>query len=355
MGSVPPYAAIKETVDQARAVGRSRASGMVNAVLRALSREGGGVERFPRLEDDPVGHLTSWGSHPGWLVERWVARFGVDSAAALVEANNQVPPVSLRPVGAFRPGALEQARAVLDAAGVGVSEEVPEAGVLVLADPTHLGAALDAGRFQVQDPGAAMVLSYAAPDRLPGEWYADLCAAPGGKAVGLAEGGNLVVAGDPSSARLGLVRESADRLGLPIFPVRARGEAPPIRPARLVLLDVPCSGTGTLRRHPDARWRLGPGDIDTFVRLQAGILAGGAGAVDAGGLLVYSTCTLEPEENEDQIAAFLSTHPEFEIEAPGDRGAGVSVEFMDEAGCLRVLPQAHGHDGAFAARMRKVR
>ncbi len=117
-----------------------------------------------------------------------------------------------------------------------------------------------------------------------------------------------------------------------------------------MVLDVPCTGTGTLGRHPDARWRLGPGAMDEMIRLQREILDAGARLVPPGGLLVYSTCTLEPEENEEQVAAFLATHPAFGMEPTG----AVSGEYMDAEGRLVVLPQRHGFDGAFAARLRRA-
>ncbi len=355
MASVPDYAAITEAVDQVKAVGRPGAAGLVNAVLRGLAREGGGRERFPGLEADPVDHLATWGSHPRWLVERWVERFGAEATEGLVDANNRIPPIGVRPLGASVPGTLERARAALEFSGILVAKSVPEAGVLILGESSQLEAAMKTVRLQVQDPGAAMVVAYASPDGRPGDWYADLCAAPGGKAVALAEEGNPVLALDPSTPRLRLVRETAARLDLAIFPVRGRGEFPPIGSVRLVLLDVPCSGTGTLRRHPDARWRLQPSDLGTFVRLQAGILEGGARAVEIGGLLIYSTCTLEPEENRLQVEDFLKRHPEFELEPPEGWGSPDLGASMDAGGFLEVLPQVQGHDGAFAARLRRVR
>ena len=129
----------------------------------------------------------------------------------------------------------------------------------------------------------------------------------------------------------------------------ARAEQPPLRSAPVVLLDVPCTGTGTLRRHPDARWRLGPGDPAALARVQDGILEGGASVVPPGGLLVYSTCTLEPEENEQRVDAFLRRHPEFRLE-PTD---AVDATHLDVAGRLTVLPWKSGFDGAFAARLRR--
>jgi 16S rRNA (cytosine967-C5)-methyltransferase len=346
MDGVPPYAAISQAVEQARALGLDRASGLVNAVLRGLQREGGGMERFPDPTGDPLGHLATWGSHPRWLLRRWLDRWSVEEVRRLVEANNQIPPLSIRPLD----GDVQGAVSALEAHGIVVRDVQEEAGTLVLEDSGRLQEALAVTRGQVQDPGAALVVDYADPPSAG--WVADLCAAPGGKAVGLASRGARVLATDPSLPRLELLKENALRLDLPLFPVVARAQEPPLAPsARLVLVDVPCSGTGTFRRHPDARWRITPEGIESLTRLQREILEGAGRVVPQGAHLVYSTCTLEPEENERQIQWFLDDNRDFVL----DPGGGVPGEFRGEDGYLRVLPQAHGYDGAFAARMKRVR
>ncbi len=346
MDSVPAYAAISQSVELARTAGFGRAAGLVNAVLRGLQREGGGPERFPSLADDPVGHLSTWGSHPAWLVERWLKRWGPEEVAGLVEENNRVPPLCLRALDGAE--GLEAALEALTAAGVAVAAIHEGAGVIELAQGASLDAALGAVRAQVQDPGAALVVKAVEPPEIG--LVADLCAAPGGKAMGLAAPGRPVVAGDPSRPRLAQVAENADRLGVEVWPVLARAQEPPVREAQVLLLDVPCSGTGTLRRHPDGRWRLEEAQVATLVGLQRDILEGSCGIVAQEGLLVYSTCTLEPEENEVQVRGFLDRHPEFTLEPP----MGVPGEYMDAEGFLRVEPQVHGFDGAFAARMRRT-
>jgi len=343
MGSAPSYAAVSETVDLARGVGGKRAAGMVNAVLRALDREGGGPERFPALESDPVGHLSTWGSHPRWLIERWVARYGHAVARGVVDANNQVPALYLRPVTVTP----EEARGVLEAGGIEAVDGPPGSGTLRLPSGTVPSTALKLvpGAI-IQDPAAALVAEYVGVH--PGELLADLCAAPGGKGIVLAGKGARVVAGDPSRRRLLRVVETARRLGLPVMAVVARGENPPLREADVVLLDVPCSGTGTLGRHPDARWRLGPDDPGRLAEVQDRILGGAAPLLRPGGVLVYSTCTLEPEENEERVSRFLDAHAQFELEpGSGPEGPG------ERAPYLRILPEREGTDGAFAARFRR--
>ena len=154
--------------------------------------------------------------------------------------------------------------------------------------------------------------------------------------------------------RLALLGPAIERLGPRISPVYravALGEIPPVAEADLVLVDVPCTGTGTLRRHPDGKWRLDPRDPGRLAEVQARILQGASGCVGPGGLLVYSTCTLEPEENEEVVSQFLARSDDFRIDPPGE----LVADLVDESGFLRVLPHRTGFDGAFAARMRRIR
>lgn len=206
----------------------------------------------------------------------------------------------------------------------------------------------------VQDPAAALVVPYADPS--PDARIADLCAAPGGKTLALAARGNVVLAADRSMERLLLVRENAKRVreqggrAVRVSMVQADALAPPVSQPEMVLLDVPCTGTGTLRRNPDIRWKLTPDRLEEMAALQGRILDICADVVPSGGLLVYATCSLEPEENEDQIEAFMARRPEFRM----DPGQGVNGKFLDDRGFLSVTPQACGFDGAFAARLRKA-
>ncbi len=334
MGSVPGYAAVSQTVDQARGVAGDGGARLANGVLRSLAREGGGEDRFPGFAEDPVGHLSTWGSHPRWLVARWVTRYGADLARQIVEAGNQVPPLYLAPVGMGEEEALRR----LARAGIQGVPGPEGTGTIHLSPGSSPAEALAAVPSIVQDPAAAAVVEWVGD--VAGKHVADLCAAPGGKGIGMAGRGAKLFAADPGRGRLRRMGEALDRLGLPKRLVVARGEAPPFREAEVVLVDVPCTGTGTLARHPDARWKLDPGAPALLARVQEGILEGAAKVVAPGGLLVYSTCTLEPEENEERVEAFLQAHREFIVE-PG------TSEF------LRLLPEAGRWDGAFAARLRK--
>jgi 16S rRNA (cytosine967-C5)-methyltransferase len=206
----------------------------------------------------------------------------------------------------------------------------------------------------VQDPAAALVASYADPG--PEARVADLCAAPGGKTLALAARGNVVLAADRSIERLRLVSENVDRVReqgrrpVRVSTVQADALAPAVSRPDMLLLDVPCTGTGTLRRNPDIRWKLTPDRLDEMAALQGRMLDVCADVVPSGGVLVYATCSLEPEENEKQIEAFMVRRPDFQM----DPGAGVDVEFLNDGGYLYLMPQVHGFDGAFAARLRRV-
>lgn len=346
MGSVPAYAAIAQTVELAKRRHGLGASKLVNAVLRRADRERDDPAPAPPF--DPVDALALGYSHPRWLVARWVDRWGEQDTERLLTLNNAEAPIVLRPYGVVR----EQLEAMLEAAGVHVSdapyvrESIAVSGGITL---TELGA-FRKGLFFVQDPAATLVTGYAA---IPaGATVADLCAAPGGKALELSRTAGAVIAGDKSIGRLQRLLENQRRLeATSLEPLVADARHPAIRPVDAVLIDVPCTGTGTFRRHPDARWRLKISDLAVMSALQKSILRAAAGVVERGGILVYSTCSLEPEENDLQIDSFLADNRGWIEEAPPE--GSVSPDLLD-AGRLRVLPQRHGTDGAFAARLRRV-
>ncbi|HEX6135061.1 MAG TPA: 16S rRNA (cytosine(967)-C(5))-methyltransferase RsmB [Longimicrobiales bacterium] len=347
MGGVPAYAAVSESVELAKRHAR-RSAGFVNAVLQSL-RRAPAESTFPALERDPVAYLATWGSHPRWLVERWVTRFGADAARRLVEADNARPELYVRALGP------DPAAVASRLAQRGITAEpfrlLPRALRLTAGTAA---AALEAAPLIVQDPAAGLIVDFVGP--VPRR-VVDLAAAPGGKAIGLAADApdpeRLVAAADVSLHRLSRLRQNVARLGelaRGVVPLVADGRTPPFRPAELVLLDAPCTGTGTFRRHPDGRWRIGPADLAALAALQAELLDAAAPVVRPGGVLVYATCSLEPEENEMQVEAFVKRNDGFVLE----RGSGVPASVLDERGMLRVLPHEHGVDGAFAARLRRT-
>lgn len=344
MASVPAYAAIAQMVELAKLRHGIGASKLVNAVLRRLDRER--EEPPPALPIDPLDALATQYSHPRWLVARWVARWGADATAALLDANNHEAPLVVRPFHVVR----EQLEAMLEAAGVTVSDAPLVADSLVIsgASLTELGA-FRQGLLFVQDPAATLVTRYAA--FAPGSVVADICAAPGGKTVELSRAARFVVAADASFARLARLRSTVARLELTnVHPLVSDARTPAIAPVDAVLVDAPCTGTGTFRRHPDSRWRLQVSDLALLPAAQRAILHSAAQLVQPGGLLVYSTCSLETEENDAQVEAFLAEHRDFTLEPPP---TGAVPDTVLDAGRLRVLPHLHGTDGAFAARLRR--
>lgn len=346
MGSVPPYAAISQSVELVRTAGVPRAAGLVNGVLHTLQRDRDRL-RFPDRDAEPAAFLAAWGSHPEWLVERWLRLWGFDATLELVEANNRRPELFLRPIGQSPQSALDD----LAAAGIGAEpvELFPDS--LRVLPPHAAAAALAATPAVVQDPAAATVVRFAAVP--PGAVVLDLCSAPGGKAAGAADTAARVVAADLSLGRLGRLRENLQRCGLEgrVHPVVADARMPSFREGDLVLLDAPCTGTGTLRRHPDGRWRVDPADLRVLAALQAELIDAAASLVRPGGFLVYSTCSLEPEENQEQVSSFLSRNPNF-VRAPAD--AAIDSRLLDAEGSLLVLPQRAGVDGSFAARLKRL-
>ena len=346
MRSVPAYAAIAQTVELTKERHGLGASKLANAVLRRLDRERETLN--PEVPTDPVDALALRYSHPRWLVARWVGRWGAEETERLLEANNAEAPLVVRPYNIVR----EQLEATLESVGVDVTDVPLIRDSLAIRSPvslTELGAYRQ-GLFFVQDPAATLVAQYAAVPL--GAEVTDLCAAPGGKALELARIGEFVVASDRSLQRVQRMVSNARRVDARnLLAMVADARAPAIRPVDVVLLDVPCTGTGTFRRHPDARWRLKVSDIAVLAATQRSILRAAATVVKPGGLLVYSTCTLEPEENDAQIETFLRESPEWTLEPPPEGAVPASVL---DAGRLRALPQRHGADGAFAARLRRA-
>ncbi len=346
MGSVPAYAAIAQTVELAKRRHGIGASKLTNAVLRRLDRERDAVA--PPVPGDPIDHLALEHSHPRWLVARWVGRWGAAETTQLLAANNQEARIVARPVGVVR----EQLEAMLEGAGVKVEDAPLVPDSIQIASGTsimELGA-FKQGLFFVQDPAQTLVATYAAVPE--GSVVADLCAAPGGKSLELARRASLVIASDRSEPRARRMAMNVARVDVStVLPLVADARHPATRPVDVVLVDAPCTGTGTFRRHPDARWRLKVSDLAVMGALQRTIIVSAASLVKPGGLLVYSTCSLEPEENDALIERFLAEHPDFTLAPPP---AGVVPDVVLDAGRLRVLPQRHGTDGAFAARLRRA-
>jgi 16S rRNA (cytosine967-C5)-methyltransferase len=337
---IPPHAAVSTTVDLARAVLGEKAAKFANAILRGI-----GGRAAPRPATDPAANLADRYSHPEWLVRRWVARFGPGETERLLAWDNQRPPLVLQPARE----SLEGLQRRLYDGGIGTRRAPYDAGlILESARPAELPGFAE-GAFVVQDGAQHLVCRFAnVPD---GATVYDACAAPGGKTIAVGRAASLVVAGDLHRARVRRLAENLHRAGSGrAYPLVASAAHPPVRQVDVVLFDAPCLGTGSLARHPDARWRVNPESLERLAVGQRELLEAVHRAVRPGGWLVYATCSLEPEENEAQVNAFLARHPDFRR----DPGTAVPPELLTPAGDLALLPQRHGVDGAYAARLRRA-
>jgi 16S rRNA (cytosine967-C5)-methyltransferase len=337
---VAAHAAVSESVELARAV-EPRSAGFANALLRRLQREG------PPPEPDPVADPLAWlataGSLPLWLADRWYRQLGPQAAVARARSLLDAPRTYFR----VNPR-VSDAAARLATAGVEARETVIP-GALERVDG-RLSPLASEGVLYVQDAGSQMVAHLAARRGL----VLDACAAPGGKALLMADlggPGTRVIAAEASRTRLATLARLRARWGATnVSVLGADALHPPFAPAfDSVLLDAPCTGLGTLARNPDARWRLAPADVERHARRQRALLESVATLVRPGGRLVYATCSIEPEENEGVVAPFLESHPAFACDPLPAWAEPFRVhEFV------RIEPARHPLDAFFAARLRRA-
>jgi 16S rRNA (cytosine967-C5)-methyltransferase len=348
---VPAYAAVDEAVAMASAFHGRTWGRMVNAVLRNLLRhpELHTVPAMPGLE---ALRISIDGSHPLWLVEAWLARFGAERTEAVCRANNVRPGLGLRVNrrAADREGVLsELAAAGMEARPFALSEDF-----LIVAKTGSVKnlEGLRAGRYTVQDPSAGFAARLVDPQ--PGERILDIAAAPGGKTTHMAElSGDqaVIIAADVRPGRLRKVIANRQRLGLScIHAVAVDAGGSWKTPFDKVLLDAPCTGLGTVRRRPEIRWFRKPEDVRSLTAAQDRLLDAAAGLVRPAGVLVFSTCTVLDEENAGSMRRFLERHAEFEIQ---NASGWVPPAVVDGRGFVETWPDLHGVDGSFAARFKK--
>jgi 16S rRNA (cytosine967-C5)-methyltransferase len=344
---VPTFAAVSDAVALARAGGRPGVDGFVNAVLRSFARRG---EREPAPPRDRVDALATRWSHPTWLAARWIARYGEDDAVALMRAMNERPPLTIR-ANTLR-ATREALAGVLGNAGLHVTATrfAPEGLAVQHGGMPASWPAFGEGLFAVQDEASMLVARLLDPRA--GDTVADVCAAPGTKTTHVAqimENHGRILAFDPQPARLARVKEASARLGVSIVETTG-GTAEELAPRFVdacdaVLVDAPCSNLGVLRRNPEVKWRREPEDVTANADRQRSILGAAATMVKPGGRLVYATCSLEPEENDEVAAWLVATRRDFTV-APPDAFPIPA----DRVGFVRCLPHAHGTDGFTAVR-----
>ena len=302
MDEVPDFAAVNETVEAAKLCSNKSIAKVVNGVLRNLIRRRAEFEA--QIAAAPLEERESF---PAELVRRWTARFGAENAAKLCAWHNEPAKTFLaRKDGSFVE--LERGKKVTDVPGYAE------------------------GEFIVQDPGTALAVELV--DAKPGDVILDACAAPGGKTIQLAWRGAKVTACEVNPKRRRKLEENLKRVLGSIGSVETIGSLDAVSAVDKILVDAPCSNTGVLRRRPDARWNWSVEKLEALVKLQAEILDQVAPLVAPGGALVYSTCSNEPEENDEQVKAFVARHPDFTLDTTRE-----SIPFESD------------HDGAFAARL----
>jgi 16S rRNA (cytosine967-C5)-methyltransferase len=356
MDHIPAYAAVSETVQLAKQIGHAGVVAYVNAVLRSLERQRGAISP-PEAHTDLLAYLTITQSHPRWLVDRWLMHYGPQQTMAMCHANNMRPPLVVR----VNPQRTTRGRLLDSLAADGCEAEPCRYAPNGVFIRSH--TALDQlqsyreGWFTVQDEAAILCGDLLAAQ--PGERVLDACAAPGGKATHVAElmrDRGEILCLDHSHQRLNVVVENARRLGLQCLRcVVGKAERIEFRRAfDRILVDAPCSGFGVLRRHPEAKWRKGPELIGIMARQQASILEHLSQFVKPDGILLYITCSTEPEENQHLVGEFLARHLDYELEEVRSHLPDAARVFAREGGWFQIWPGPEGLDGFFGARLRRI-
>lgn len=368
LDGIPARAAINETVHLV-SEGR-KTKGFVNAVLRSIQREGKDLS-YPQIESNPIDHIAFSYSYPKWLVKRWIQLHGFPWTLSFCKASNQIAPLSLRTNSLItNPEKLQE---TLSANGLTtrISNLAPEGLVVENRSITTyddissttgnktLKDVLTREDIYVQDE-SAMLVPYLLMSESP-KLVVDLCAAPGGKTTHIAcmmENSGKVIAVDTSAEKLMKLKQNCRRLGIKNVETRSLDVANSvlsiIKSADAVLLDVPCSGFGTIRRHPDIRWNKTSKQLQSLPLLQYRLLVNAAKYIRRDGILVYSTCTIEQSENEGVVNRFLKNHPMFSVEHADKSLPEISQSVITPEGYIKTSPHEHGVDGAFAVKLRKT-
>ncbi|HXM48529.1 MAG TPA: 16S rRNA (cytosine(967)-C(5))-methyltransferase RsmB [Pyrinomonadaceae bacterium] len=354
LSRIPAAAAVNESVNLVRAAGLSSAAGFTNAILRRAARE---ANYDPAKNvSDPIEKLAIETSHPSWLIERWAIALGLADAGVLARANNEPAPGSFRLTAKAiaKDDAAQRIIGELTTAGADVrpSKITPNAWRVVGPRPARFRDLISAGLIYLQDEASQLVAHFL--DIQPNDRVLDVCAAPGSKAthMGALAPRAMIVAADIYEHRVRILRELAAIQGRDFFPAVAADAtiALPFAPGSFdrVLVDAPCSGTGTLRHNPEIRWRLGPMDLAGLAEKQRLILIRAAEMVRPGGRLLYSTCSLESDENEAVAVGFLTEHSEFDqLRLANRRTSDSAADLATASGAIRTWPHRHDVDGFF--------
>lgn len=349
LNKIPPFAAVNTSVELSKEAGGIAASRLVNGLLRTILRQ---EKELPTPDpSDPVSCISVTYSHPAWMVLRWINRWGQEKTVDLCRSNNAVPPMTLRVnlLKTDRNALIDQ----LKEEGANVTPTpVSPVGIAISGVSLRSLPSYRQGNFYVQDEGAQLISNLVDPQ--PGETILDACAAPGGKSTHMAElmqGKGQVVATDIDPERMALVRENIIRLQTPgVLTEKPEDAMAPQRQYDRILVDVPCSALGILRRIPEGKWRKRPEIIQSYVKIQREILEKTLHHLKVGGRLVYATCSTEPEENEEVVEAFSSTHPELKLEDLSESLPPAARKYLSEKRYFTTLFNSDRMDRFFAVR-----
>lgn len=368
LDGIPPHAAIYETVQLSKK--NRKTAGFINAVLRSIQRKKTELT-YPSLDTQPIQHISVCQSFPEWLVKRWIQTRGLEWTLAFCEASNQIAPLSARTNTLM----TDRETLCVDLNTEGFSTQISKVspdGILIENRSTDtnetesytnteksLKDILNREDVYVQDESAMLIPYLLLSDET--KLVVDLCAAPGGKTThisSLMKNTGKIIAADISEEKLAILSENCKRLGIQNVETKTidatKDNLSFVNSADAVLIDVPCSGFGTLRRHPDIRWNKTKQQLHKLTKLQYRILSNAAQHIKIGGILVYSTCSIEQSENEDIIKKFIKDFPMFTVEHASHYLQDIPDTAITNDGFLQTLPHEHRVDGTFAARLRRL-
>lgn len=354
LDKIPEYAAVNEAVDFVKKIQGQKSADLTNAVLRNIIRSKNGI-RYPNEEEEENNYLSAYYSHPSWMVKRWMKLFNRPFTEELLKANNNKPDLTLRVNNLVTN--KEEIKKLLNEVDLGFTETEYLDQFIRLKNLTNITAwdYFAKGYFTIQDESTGFPTILLDPK--PGMRVLDLCAAPGGKSAHLADLMNNegeIVAIDKFESRLKILEENLERLHVKNVRTVVADSREFDDPEKFdrVLVDAPCSGLGTLRKKPDIKWKRDLMDIRRLTVMQKELLESAAKQVKLGGYLVYSTCTIEPEENFDIINDFVMSQPDFELV---DAREQFGEELCNPYGCIQTYTNVHQIDGSFAAKLKKTR
>jgi 16S rRNA (cytosine967-C5)-methyltransferase len=356
LNKIPDYAAVNEAVDFVKKFSTQKHGDIVNGLLRTIIRTKNDLV-YPTREIDEVKYLGIMQSHPNWMVKRWIHRFGFDEAEKLAESNNKRPILTLR-INKLKLSREEFIKRFAEKSfSYRFCRHIDYFVTLRLMSKIYLDEDFQLGHFAVQDESAGFPSILLAPRE--SDIVLDMCAAPGGKTTHLSQLMNdkgRIIAVDKFETKINTMKGNVQRLGINNIEF-VQDDSMDLQSASLnsmlfdkILLDAPCSGLGVLSKKPDIRWKRELEDIINLSRMQKKMLSKAAEHLKPGGAIVYSTCTIEPEENSEVVKDFLSSHPDFIVD---DASKYISRELVSAEGFVETFPHRHNIDGSFAARLVK--